>query len=493
MATRSDALSSGFANRGIVESAIAILAVGIAAATAVEPGFVALVLLIPLAVAALLSLDWFVCATVFLLPWYPYLGWNLPLRDAFLVGRFVLFASVCLFQYRKGVSFRSWLWEGRLRKGLIAFAAVATLSLFFSELRASVDPWKALLKLFSYTALFFAILGWAQTREKIARLLEIILVSTIGVALFGFYQAWSGSYTEIFFRLYPDMDEIMVGANSWSGRITSFLFHFNSLAGYLNAVIPFALGALVLAGKPLMRALGFVCLTVAEAALYLTGSRGGLIAYAAVVLLSLWYLRPRGGRLVAILASGGLAVALVAGLSSVEGDRFQAVDQFTQTSRLAIWGVAGTDFLQHPILGTGFGAFRMGVSRFIPELGNVDAHNIILQTLAETGIIGFIIFFTTMWRFFRLSGSLIKGADTLSQMVGVGVAGAMAATMVHGLVDYIFIASPQFGNLFWLLLALMLVTHELRQRELVSGLKVGPGIGHSLRPADEAEGCGNTK
>lgn len=494
IATRNDALSTGLANRRLVEFTIVILAVGSAAATVVEPGFLALVLLIPLAITALLSLDWFIYATVFLLPWYPYIDWKLPLRDAFLLGRFVLFASVCLLLYREGVSFRSWLWEGRLRKGLIAFAAFAAFTVFVSELRASVDPYKALFKLFSYTALFFAILGWARTGEKITRLLEIILISTIGLALFGFYQSWSGGYTEVFFRLYPDMEEVMVGANSWSGRIVSFLFHFNSLAGYLCAVVPFALGALVLPGRPLMRGLGFVCLAFTEAALYLTGSRGGLIACAAVMLLCLWYLRPRGGRLVAILASGILAVALVAGLSSAGGgERLQTVDEFTQVSRLAIWGVAGMNFLQHPILGIGFGTFRIGVSQLIPGLGNVDAHNIYLQTLAETGIIGFIIFFTTMWWFFRISVSLIKSADTLSRMVGIGVAGALAATMVHGMVDYIFIASPQFGNLFWLLLALALATHELRRKESVGGLKVSPGIGRSMPPAHDAQGCGNAK
>lgn len=493
IATRNDALNAGLAKRGLVEYLIAILAVGVAAATVVEQGFLVIVLLASLAVTAVLSLDWFIYATVFLLPWYPYIGWNFPVRDAFLLGRFVLFAAVCLLHNRQGVSFRSWLWVGKLRKGLIGFALVATLSLFFSEMRASVDPYKALLKLFSYTALFFAILGWAQTREKITRLLEIILVSTIGVALFGFYQAWSGSYTDIYFRLYPDMEEVLVGNNTWSGRITSLLFHFNSLAGYVNAVIPLALGAAVLGGKSLMRWLGFACLTVAEAALYLTSSRGGLIAFGVVLLFIIWRLRPRRRTLVAILASAVLAGALVAGLSSAGGERLQTVDEYTQASRLAVWDVAAVNFLQHPILGTGFGTFRVGVSKFIPELGKVDAHNMYLQTLAETGIIGFLIFFMTMWWFFRLSASLVKDADTLSRVVGIGVAGALAATMVHGMVDYIFIASPQFGNLFWLLLALVLVTHELRREELAGGLKVSSGIARSLPQADEAEGCRNTK
>ena len=37
--------------------------------------------------------------------------------------------------------------------------------------------------------------------------------------------------------------------------------------------------------------------------------------------------------------------------------------------------------------------------------------------------------------------------------------------MVHGMVDYIFIASPQVGNLFWLVLGLAMAACEVSAQE----------------------------
>ena len=441
-----------------MEFVIAILAVTVTALIVMEPGSLVFALCVPMAIMALLSFDLFVCAMVFLLPWYPFIGWKLPVRDVFLLGRFVLLAGVWILQQKKGISLKNWLWEGWLKKGIVVFAAIAVISLLASDSRGTLGPYKAIAKLLSYAAVFFSIVGWAQTRERIATIIKVLLISTIGVALFGFYQAFDGSLTGLYFRLYPDMEEVFDVQGGWSGRITSFLFHYNSLAGYLNVVIPFALGVVVLRKDRWMRVLGFTCLSTATAALYLTSSRGGLIAYGAVALLSVWYLVPRRVTVAVILASVLVAVAIALPLTAkgeVQAERLQSVDDFTQQSRLALWGAAGIMFLEHPVLGAGFGTYRFTFHQHVPWIiDDLDSHNLYLQTLAETGVIGFSVFFIAMGAFFRTGARLIKSDDPLWRIVGIGVCGALAATMVHGLVDYIFIASPQFGNLFWLVLAL---------------------------------------
>src|SRR5260370_33029007 len=94
----------------------------------------------------------------------------------------------------------------------------------------------------TYIVLFFGIAGWASSWERISRILHIILGSTIGVCLFGFYQSLEGGFTGLFFRLYPRMEAVYEAQGGWHGRITSILFHYNSLAGYLNTVAPLALG-----------------------------------------------------------------------------------------------------------------------------------------------------------------------------------------------------------------------------------------------------------
>src|SRR5207244_3338596 len=112
-------------------------------------------------------------------------------------------------------------------------------------------------------------------------------------------------------------------------------------------------------------------------------------------------------------------------------------------TRLLLWDTAWNLFKQSPIAGVGWGNFVMlygdylKVSWIPPE--EFDVHNIYLQLLAETGVIGFAIFFSLMflagrqaWRQFRL------GTNALGRALGFGIFGAILTVLVHGFVDFLF-------------------------------------------------------
>jgi O-antigen ligase len=122
-------------------------------------------------------------------------------------------------------------------------------------------------------------------------------------------------------------------------------------------------------------------------------------------------------------------------------------------------------FLGHPILGVGYGNYRSLYGDYIPGArpDDLDAHNLYLQFLSETGMIGFVVFAVLIVAFARMALKLARQADPLYRLVGIGVGGALAATLVHGMVDYIFNASPQAGGLLWLALALGWTTAQLSQ------------------------------
>lgn len=65
----------------------------------------------------------------------------------------------------------------------------------------------------------------------------------------------------------------------------------------------------------------------------------------------------------------------------------------TLSGRLELWSMAFGIFLEHPLIGIGWGGFSSYVSDEFRALhGNVyNAHNIYLQFLAETGIVGFVL------------------------------------------------------------------------------------------------------
>lgn len=444
----------------LVAPLIAVIAVALASLASSSSLFLIAGVCVALTAVAVLRFEWFVYAQIFLLPWYPFLDTGLLLRDVSLPLRFLLFAGVWFIRKHKGKSLREWILGSKLKKGVLIFAAISTLSLLISALGPNTAAVRSLLRLFSYLALFFGIAGWIETKEQIEKIIKIILTSTIFVSLFAFYQVASQNYTDVYFQIYPSQVQAL---DPWSGRATSLLFHFNSLAGYLNLVLPFSLACMVLAKQSSVRYLAIAVHTLACATLYFTASRGGFIAYGGMVLVALWFFKPRITAISRVLVTGLLSMVIVLALQppSTEG-RIQDVDEFTSMSRKALWGTAGILFLQHPVLGVGYGNYRSLYSDYIPGIGanELDAHNMYLQFLSETGTIGFAAFLVMVGAFARMAIRLAKNNDPFYRIVGIGVGGALAATLIHGMVDYLFNVSPQFGALFWLVMALGVVASE---------------------------------
>jgi putative inorganic carbon (hco3(-)) transporter len=446
---------------------IAVIAVTVASLAASSSLFLIAGVCAGLVVVAVLRFEWFIYTQIFLLPWYPFLDTGVLLRDVSLPLRFLLFVGVWLIRKHQGKSVKQWFFGSRLKKGVIIFAAISTLSLVLSALGPNIAAVRSLVRLFSYLALFFGIAGWIETKEQIVKIIKVVLTSTIFVSLFAFYQVLAQDYTDLYFQIYPSQVEAL---DPWSGRATSFLFHFNSLAGYLNLVLPFSLACMVLAKESSVRYLALAAHTLACATLYFTASRGGFIAYGGMVLVAIWFFKPRVAALSRVLLTGVLSLVIVLALQPPSsGSRLQDVDEFTSMSRKALWGTAAILFLQHPVLGVGYGNYRSLYSDYLPGIGpnELDAHNIYLQFLAETGIIGFAAFFLMLAAFARIATRLAKNIDPVYRMVGIGVGGALTATLIHGGVDYLFNVSPQFGALFWLIMALGVVASE-QSAKLVS-------------------------
>jgi putative inorganic carbon (HCO3(-)) transporter len=420
--------------------------------------FLVAALCIGLATLAVFRFELFLYAQIFLLPWYPLLNANLPLRDVFLVLHFILLAGVWIARAKSGKPLSQWFVAGSMRKIILAFAAMAAMTLLVSSLGPNIEALRSLARLFSYLALFFAVLGWVETREQIENVIRLILFSTILVALFGFYQVWQRGYTDLYYYLYPLQEESL---EEWNGRITSFLFHFNSLAGYLNLVLPLSLACMVLAKSRRLEITAIACHTLALAALYFTGSRGGLIAYAGMILVSLFFLKPRKPAFSRVLLTAVMATAIVVSLQPrvTDESRLTAVDDYTAVTRLALWSAAGSMFVEHPILGVGYGNYRSLYDNYIPAAtpNQLDAHNLYLQFLSETGVIGSLIFTVMIVGFVRIAVKLARNSDPLHRLVGIAMAGALLTTLIHGMVDYLFNVSPQFGGLFWLVMGLGVV------------------------------------
>ncbi len=141
----------------------------------------------------------------------------------------------------------------------------------------------------------------------------------------------------------------------------------------------------------------------------LAGSRGSWITYGIVLLLSGWRVLGAKG-LLGIMLFGALSLVAMyftvpqvtqrvdRTLTALTGDN-DGVDN-ALSGRGRIWSAAGCMIAEHPINGVGIRGFRDAFTQCDPEPGSLEewgegpafhAHQIVLEILSETGILGLIL------------------------------------------------------------------------------------------------------
>jgi putative inorganic carbon (hco3(-)) transporter len=393
---------------------------------------------------------------VFSLPLTPFLNWDFPIRDLSTLVRFSLFAGVLLYRATHHTDLRKWLFGSWLTRAILGYLVIANASAVFLN-PLTLDAQRELMRLASYVCFYYVVIDWCQTKDNSRTLLKVLMASTIVVAIFGLWQALMGGYTAVYDFLYPVQEEISQ-IPAWEGRITSFLEHYNGLAGYLNLVIPFCLAFAMGGTDPVLRILSRWCLGFASIALLLTQSRGGLLAFVAILLLHVCFSAPDRKTRVRRLALALVGCLLVTAVAGFFFQRLAEIDDFTAVSRLAIWGGAFTVFARLPILGTGFGNLRglMGGLLNLPDGWTGDAHNLYLELLAETGVIGFLVFGILIILAMRTALKQLRRTESqFNKMTTLAIFAAICGVLVHGTVDYLFHTTPQVTALLFLVLGLL--------------------------------------
>jgi putative inorganic carbon (HCO3(-)) transporter len=394
-------------------------------------------------------------AVVFFLPLTPFLDWNFPIRDLATLVRFSLFAGVVVYRLSHGKGLREWLWNGWLTRAVLGYFMVAVASVAFNPV--TLDAQRELMRLASYVCFYYVITDWIRTPRDTRTLLKVLMISTIAVALFGFYQVMIGGYSPVYDVLYPVQEEIRQ-IPPWEGRITSFLEHYNGLAAYINLVVPFCLVFALRGTDPKLRTLSKWCMALASVALLLTQSRGGLLAYVAILMVSAYMLAPDRKTRMRRLAVVLVVCVLAAAAAGLLFQRLGEIDDYTAVSRLAIWGGAFTVFARAPVVGAGFGNLRplMGGLLGLPEGWMGDAHNLYLELLAESGLVGLIAFAFLIVSALRAARKCMRQSrEEFAWLIGIAAFAALCGVLVHGTVDYLFHTTPQAAALFFLVLGIL--------------------------------------
>jgi O-antigen ligase len=232
-------------------------------------------------------------------------------------------------------------------------------------------------------------------------------------------------------------------------RLRSIYGSPNNVALYLGRILPL-LASMLLLGKRSGRRrwLYGAAIIPLGLALLLTFSKGGLLlGIPAGLLVVFWIWQRRNGRspwpwAIALLILGVAALFLASQIPQLS----QRLDLFGATGvfRIKLWQAGLEMFRENPLFGVGLDNFLYAYrGRYIldgawqePNLNH--PHNIFLDFATRLGLVGLL---AGGWMIFILARTLKRVLAKVNEEwlpVAAGLSGALAAMLIHGLVDHSF-------------------------------------------------------
>ena len=255
----------------------------------------------------------------------------------------------------------------------------------------------------------------------------------------------------------------------------------NYLAAALLAAIVLGAGLIAYVRHAASRWMLVLALPVMLFGFVATGSRGGVVAAAASIVLALILVRGRAARMVALLAAIVLATFALASASPAALSRVWTFDT-EGTGRVDLWQVAGRMAADHPIAGVGIANFPNESAKYVFFPGQLEevqlvvetpkeVHNTYLQFLAETGIVGLALYLLVVGALVRITWQSARELARAGEERFSLLARAILIAQVTSLVALIFLSNG-FSLPVWILLALgpPLATIATRSRS-----EPGPG------------------
>lgn len=341
------------------------------------------------------------------------------------------------------------------------------------------------LELFTYFLLGFLIIKTVTTRKQIKRIVY-------GLVIMGFFEAFYGMY-----EMYNENPRLLfLKKVHYVDVVTGTFVNRNHLSGYLEMIIPLALGLIIarislfsLAGEKwrdkilrlsekglavnLLLSAGIVVMAVA---IIFSESRSGvfLLIFSFILFfeLTIFYFRrvkERQKWIKNFLRVSFVIITIVAlnvGMGSVI-ERF-ALDDLLHENRPFVWEKVVEIIGDYPLLGTGLGTFASIYPAYDDSGRSVrysHAHNDYLEYLSELGVVGLILLLGGMV-FIVVSSFLIWRVRRHPEVKGLALGGmvAIVVILIHSITDF-NLHIPANMILFTVIVALTFVTAFYKRGE----------------------------
>ena len=335
----------------------------------------------------------------------------------------------------------------------------------FSALPERAAP--SLLRLLGGIGLFFAVVHWCRTIIHLRWLVAITGIAALGLSLLSPIAVEWISY-KMFFIPHSLYERFSI--------LIADTIHPNVLAGTLIAIFPLILSIMLFAFNKLTwieRILYVVILIFISGVLFLSQSRGALLALLVILFIVFLLRSPWFWSLPLLGIMGTAAAVLMLGLNN-----FQAhlVDFFYiggLGQRTDIWQRVIFMLQDFPLTGVGMGHFSDVFRIFYPLTLDPSnslphAHNLFLQVGADLGIPGLVLWLSVAlaglvaaWKIYR-EGKLWQ--HTWLTAVGAGLVGCQLAILFHGMFDSVLWGVIRTAPLVWWLWGLTMAALNLSHR-----------------------------
>jgi O-antigen ligase len=259
------------------------------------------------------------------------------------------------------------------------------------------------------------------------------------------------------------------------------MYDSNDLAFFLVSLFPLAFPFAVEARGGVKKLLAFGMIGVAMGTMLLTGSRGGLVGLASLLLVVLFgkkgnSLFKRSHKTLLVLVA---VAAVLVQASRINIERFASLGQLSQDynitaeeGRLTIWKRGLELAVRNPVFGVGADCFPQAIGEMREQQGGSPkwqvAHNAYLQVLAEAGVPAFILFLSVIIATFRNFSQVqtAVAATSVGRELN-GIAGALSLGFIACLTTAFFL-SQAYSILFTLFFAFGTAVRRLYQAMEVS-------------------------
>lgn len=336
----------------------------------------------------------------------------------------------------------------------------------------SLDPYSTRLALIKYTiflVIFASALTFVNTPKRLSKIVYTLIIFAGLMAFYGILQDLAKA--EAIYGLRP-----VIYGNLFASYVNKH--HFAAL---MEMTIALTLGLLFMqATKKDKLLLLIIAVLLMGIAIVMTGSRGGFLSLVGIlfflVLLTVIYgdkkhseeksflsrknLIVVGSSFLLVLVLFGITVWLGAGADAVRSVGLEGSNPNDFTNgRLHFWTVTLDIIRNNPIIGSGLDSYGISFPQYDSWNGQFrleHAHNDYLQTLSDSGIIGFGLLIMFIVLLFKQGLNVIRTSnDRFRRGVAMGALAGCFGVLIHSLFD--FPLRTNSNSLFFLVLAAIAV------------------------------------